>query len=136
MAKYVGTSKRLQCLGFWITEVRDQEEMLCCFLPAIQESTSLKELRMELPCGSGTSNLGLDNILAHTQSLQSLSLWASGQLEDLALAAARSGLKKNTSLRELKVELLQGATTFSSRFTSLHDHPHLRRLCLWGMWRI
>jgi hypothetical protein len=107
--------------------------MLCCFLPAVQESTSLKELHMALPCGSGQSNLAFESMLAHTQSLQSLRLTCIGdRIENLALAAARSGLKQNTSLRELTLEILQGATTVCPILTSLHDHPHLRRLCLRG----
>jgi hypothetical protein len=56
MAKYVRTSKRLQRFRVprnygVITdrELRHREEMLCCFLPAIQESTSLKELHIYDP---------------------------------------------------------------------------------------
>jgi hypothetical protein len=46
MAKYVRTSKCLQRLRFWIRDhrtLKQREESLCCFLHAIQESTSLKE---------------------------------------------------------------------------------------------
>jgi hypothetical protein len=80
MAKYVRTSKRLHHiswngeLGTSYRELRQREEILCSFLYAIQESTSLKELCMELPRGGGRSNLALENMLTHTQSLRSLSL--------------------------------------------------------------
>jgi hypothetical protein len=79
MAKYVRTSKRLQHIrwyGNWMTNdrsLKQHEEMLCCFLPAIQESTSLKELQINFPCGSGPSNLALESMLTHTQSLRYLS---------------------------------------------------------------
>jgi hypothetical protein len=102
MAKYVRTSNRLQHIH-WRGEVgavyRHPAEMLCCFLTAIQESTSLKELNMESPRGGGPLNLALENMLTHTQSLRSLRLFCSvGPLEDAAVAAARSE-KKNTTLR-------------------------------------
>jgi hypothetical protein len=49
IAKYVRTSKRLKHIH-WPRNFRVsaamQEEMFCCFLPAIQESTSLRELHM------------------------------------------------------------------------------------------
>jgi hypothetical protein len=113
--------------------LQQREEMLCCFLPAIQESTSLKELGMGLPLIGG-SNLAFENMLTHTQSLRSLSLVCADDdlLEDMAMAAARSGLKKNTSLRELTLEFSGGATSVSPILTSLRDHPFLRRLCLCG----
>jgi Ran GTPase-activating protein (RanGAP) involved in mRNA processing and transport len=140
MAKYVRTSKRLQRIrwpGCSMTSDRDfqrREEMLCCFLPALQQSTSLKKLHMILPLRGGPSNLAFENMLTHTQSLQSLTLSfpAFGLLDDKAMAAVQSGLKKNTTLRELKLELSKGASTVSPIFTSLRDHPLLRRLCLRG----
>jgi hypothetical protein len=52
MAKYVRTGKHLQSIRWnlaWDAEFQQCEEVLCCFLPAIQESTSLKEVEMELP---------------------------------------------------------------------------------------
>jgi hypothetical protein len=59
IAKYVRTSTRLQRIrwnGDWDSVIDDRdlvlrhrEEMFSCLLPAIQESTSLKELHMELP---------------------------------------------------------------------------------------
>jgi hypothetical protein len=108
MAKYLRTSKCLQRLhwnGEIHAELRHWEEILCCFLPAIQESTSLKELHITFPVTGGPSHLALENMLTHTQSLQSLSLvYPTGLLEDIAVAAARSGLRKNTTLRELKLE--------------------------------
>jgi hypothetical protein len=56
-----------------------------------------------------------------------------GLHEDKAVAAARSELKKNTTLRELTLELLWGATTdVFSILTSLRKHPLLQRLCLCG----
>jgi hypothetical protein len=82
MAKYVRTSKRLQRIhwprnsniGHRQSVLRHREEMFCCFLPAFQESTSLKELDMELPRGRGPSNQALENMLTHAQSLRSLTL--------------------------------------------------------------
>jgi hypothetical protein len=79
MAKYVRTSKRLQHIR-WNPGARMMDDRgLCCFLPAIQESTSLKELHMELPLQGGPSNLAFENMLTHTQSLRSsescLSSW-------------------------------------------------------------
>jgi hypothetical protein len=65
--------------------------------------------------------------------LRSLSLiYPSGPLEDIAVAAVRSGLKKNTTLRELTLAFPRGATTASPILTSLRDHPLLRTLCLDG----
>jgi Ran GTPase-activating protein (RanGAP) involved in mRNA processing and transport len=139
MAKFVRTSKRLQRIH-WIDtfidgdnrEFRRCEQILCCYLHAIQESTSLKELYMELPRGAGRpSNLALENMLTHTQSLQSLTLICQAE-GDKSVAAARSGLKKNTTLRELTLESLRGATIVSPILTSLRDHPSLRKLCLRG----
>jgi hypothetical protein len=135
IAKYVRTSKRLQRIR-WPTNwyrghrgsvLRHREEMLCCLLPAFQESTSLKELGMELPPIGGPSNLAFEHMLAHTQSLRSLTLIIG---EDIAVAAAQSGLKKNITLRELTLECCRGATTVAPILTSLHDHPLLRTLCV------
>jgi hypothetical protein len=73
--------------------------------------------------------MALENILTHTQSLRSLTLTG----EDSAVAAALSGLRKNTSLRELTLDFPWGATPeVDSLLTSLRDHPLLRRLCLRG----
>jgi Ran GTPase-activating protein (RanGAP) involved in mRNA processing and transport len=141
MAKYVRTSKSLQRiqwngeLGTTYRELRHREKTLCYLLPAFQESASLKELDIDLPLNDGPSNLAFENMLTHTQSLRSLTLScnADGPLEDTAVAAARSGFKKNTTLRELTLEFPQRrATKFSPIFTSLRDHPRLRRLCLRG----
>jgi hypothetical protein len=112
-------------------ELRRREEMLCCFLPAFQESTSLKELHMHLPRRGELSNLMFENMLTHTKSLWSLNLsCVGGHLENMAVAAARSGLKKNTSLRELTLAFAWHTMTISPMLTSLRDHPLLRRLCL------
>jgi hypothetical protein len=134
MAKYVSTSKRLQRV-IWKGEIdgerrelRPCEDMLCCFLPAFQESTSLRELYMELPFQGGPSNLAFINMLTHTQTLRSLSL-SCLNMEDWAVAAALSGLKKNTTVRELTLHFLQSVSPI---LTSLRDHPLLRRLCLYG----
>jgi hypothetical protein len=78
MAKYIRTSKRLQHISWYRYEMT-REEMLCCFLPAIQGSTSLKELCMKLPPNGGPSSLAFENMLAHTHSLESLSLIDSGE---------------------------------------------------------
>jgi hypothetical protein len=132
MAKYVRTSKHLQridCNG----KMRQREEILCFFLHAIKESTSLKDLHIHFPRGGGLSNLALEKMLMHTQSLRSLRLsFPDVLLQDIAVVAASTGLKKNTSLRELTLDVLRGATTISPIFTSLKNHPHLRRLCLRG----
>jgi Ran GTPase-activating protein (RanGAP) involved in mRNA processing and transport len=141
MAKYIRTSKHLQRIH-WPSrtvilddgELQHHEAMLRCLLPAIQESTSLKELHINFPLIGGpfNSNPALENMLTHTQSLQSLSLTCSaGPLEDIAVAAARSGLKKNTTLRELTLEFSRG-TTISPILTSVRDHPLLEKLCLHG----
>jgi hypothetical protein len=136
MAKYVRTSKCLQRIS-WNTTYRvlqQREEILCCFLPAFQESQALKELQISFPRGGRASNRALENMLTYTQSLRSLSLKCQdGGLEDMFsfVAAVRSGLKKNTTLRELTLEEW-GGTSISPILTSLRDHPVLRRLCLRG----
>jgi hypothetical protein len=136
MAKYMRTSKSLECIR-WPSKrmldprvLKQREEMLCCFLPVFQESTSLKELHMELPCRDGPSNRAFENMLTHTQSLQSLSLRIFPGPN--AVAAAVSGLKKNTTLRELTLECSPGPMTISPILTSLRDHPLLQRLCFRG----
>jgi hypothetical protein len=97
MAKYLRTSKYLQSISWpkdFFSNDRENpqnEEMLCCFMSALRESTSLKELDINFPRGGGPSNLTLENMLIHTQSLGSLSLVARGvRQEDRAVAAARS----------------------------------------------
>jgi hypothetical protein len=140
MAKYVRTSKFLQRIR-WHTNLmlsdrvlQHREEILCCFLRALQESTSLKELDIFSLIDGEPSNLALENMLTHTQSLRSLTLSCpSGSSQEIAVAA---GLKKNTTLRELKLEFWLefwlSTTTASPIFTSLRDHPFLRKLCLFG----
>jgi hypothetical protein len=77
-------------------------------------------------------------MLTHTQSLRSLKLIFpesfpdDGGLEETAMAAVQSGLKKNTTLRELTLEFSRGAATVSPILATLRDHPLLRRLCLSG----
>jgi hypothetical protein len=136
MAKYVRTSKCLQRLRFWIRDhrtLKQREESLCCFLHAIQESTSLKELDMKWPPVGEASNLAFAKMLTHTQSLRSLSLVCTdGLLADTAVVAAASGLKNNTTLRELSLECSGYATTLFPLLIGLRDHPLLRRLCLCG----
>jgi hypothetical protein len=136
MAKYVRTSKRLQRICFQRGNASNfgyHEDLLCCFLSAIQESTSLKELHINFPVTGGQSNLALKNTLTHPQSLRSLTLCPAGLLEGRAMAAARSGLQNNTTLRELTLDVSRGASAdVSSMFTSLRDHPLLRRLCVRG----
>jgi Ran GTPase-activating protein (RanGAP) involved in mRNA processing and transport len=141
MAKYIRTSKHLQRIQWDVElegddrELRRCEEILCCFLDAIQESTSLKELEISLTPTGGLSNLALANMLTHTQSLRSLSLlYPDGILEECAVAEVSSGLRKNTTLRELKLtlEISEGAMTSSPLLTSVRDHPLLQRLCLRG----
>jgi Leucine-rich repeat (LRR) protein len=149
MAKYVRTSKRLQRIrwsGDWgaviddrelMLRLRHREDMLFHFLPAIQESASLEELNIDFPLRGGPSYLALESMLTHTQSLRSLSLICpDGPLEDRDVAAASSGLKQNTTLRELTLKFAWGATTVSPLLTSLRDHPLLRRLCLRGHVRL
>jgi hypothetical protein len=108
MAKYVRTSKCLQRIRWnpnLILELHWRSEILGCFLLAFQESTSLKELHISFPRRGGPYNLALENMLTHTQSLQSLSLsWPAGP-GDTDVAVARSGLEKNTTLRELTLVL-------------------------------
>jgi hypothetical protein len=135
MARYMRTSKRLQRIRWKQIRTTDdralqqREEMVCCFHAVIHESTSLKELDIDSPReGDGPSNLALENMLAHTQSLQSLRLRGP---DGPAVTAARSGLKKNTTLLELTLTFPRD-TTISPILTSVHDHPLLRRLCLRG----
>jgi hypothetical protein len=110
VAEYVRTSKRLQSIH-WIgnsteRELQQRDEMLCYFLPAFQESTSLKELHVSFPLTGGPSNLAFENMLTNTQSIRSLTLSREMlRLEEETVAAASSGLKKNTTLRELTLEL-------------------------------
>jgi len=139
MTACVRASKRLQRMRARTRcQVRNatmqlRDEMLCCFLSAIQESTSLMELHMESPRVGEPANLAFENALTRTQSLRSLSLSCpDGLTEDMAVAAARSGLKNNTTLRELALECSWRATTVSPTLTSLRDHPLLRRLCVHG----
>jgi Ran GTPase-activating protein (RanGAP) involved in mRNA processing and transport len=139
MAKFVRTSKHLQHISWRKDSAtlhqkwRSHEDIFSCFLPAIQDSTSLKELNMELPSRGRPSNLALENMLTHTQSLQSLKLiFPDHVLEDVAMAAVQSGLKKNTTLRELTLFFFRGAATASPILTTLGGHPLLRRLCLSG----
>jgi Ran GTPase-activating protein (RanGAP) involved in mRNA processing and transport len=141
MAKYVRTSKRLQRIrwkgewkGEWYRRLQKREEMVCCFLLAFQESTSLKELDMDSPTTEcEPSNLAFENMLKHSQSLRSLHLnFPIGCREDKAVAAASAGLKKNTSLQELTLEFSRRETTIYPLLTSLRDHPLLRKLCLHG----
>jgi hypothetical protein len=136
MAKYVSTSKYLQRIRWprYARTTEEREEMFCCFLPAFQKSTSLKELDMNLPHIGGPSSLAFESMLEHTQSLRSLSLSAPrGVLvEEIAMAAARTGLRKNTTLRELTLECWLGTTSLSPILTSLRNHPLLRRMCVRG----
>jgi Ran GTPase-activating protein (RanGAP) involved in mRNA processing and transport len=141
MAEYLRASKCLQSVS-WPRSIHDHEEIpqseeiLCRFLSAFQESTSLKELDINFPRGDGPSNLAFENMLTHTQSLRSLTLVSTGTpgvlLEDKAVATARSGLERNTTLRELTLEFTFGNAAISPLLTSLYDHPHLRKLCLRG----
>jgi hypothetical protein len=104
MAKYVRTNKCLQRIRWNVKMGAHYEEILCCLLPAFQESTSLKELDISFPRGGGPSNLAFEKMLTHTQGLQSLSLSCLDDLhlkQNIAVTAARSGLRKNTTLREL-----------------------------------
>jgi Ran GTPase-activating protein (RanGAP) involved in mRNA processing and transport len=138
MANFVRTSKHLQHIRWsedWGAMIDDRElglrhrdEMFPCFLRAIQESTSLKELNMEWPFRGRPSNQALEDMLTHTQSLRSLTLHIPPRHMDVA--AVQSGLKKNTTLRELTLKVSRGATT--PILTSLCNHPHLRKLCLHG----
>jgi hypothetical protein len=135
MAKYLRANKRLHRINWDGEDQRYQqrEEILCCFLLAFQESTSLKELDIHSPLIGRPSNLALENMLTHTQNLQSLRLLCpDGLLEDIAVTAAASGLKKNTTLRELTLECSGYATTLIPILTSLRDHPLLQSLCLRG----
>jgi hypothetical protein len=138
MAKYVRTSKHLQriCLQTIRWRQPQREEMKRYFLAAIQESTSLKEVVMKLPPIGGPSNhLAFENMLTHTQSLRHLILYSSHSITDIFdVAAARSGLKNNTTLQELTLQFpippVATIRNLSSILTSLCDHPHLRKLCL------
>jgi hypothetical protein len=136
LANYVRTSKRLEHIT-WNGELYSllqHEEMMCCLLPAIQESTSLKELHMELPPNEEFSYPAFATMLAHTQSLRSLTLTnpIGLPLKAIFVAAAEMGLNLNTTLRDLTLELSRDEMTVSPILTSLRDHPLLRRLFLRG----
>jgi Ran GTPase-activating protein (RanGAP) involved in mRNA processing and transport len=142
MTKYVRTSKHLQrirwkgkvdhLVGGDYRNVQQREEMICSFLLAIQESTSLKELYMDLPIICRPANLALKNMLTNTESLRSLSLRLPSRHMDLV----QSALKNNTTLRELTLVFphdgLNDTPDVTPILTSLCDHPLLRRLCLHG----
>jgi Ran GTPase-activating protein (RanGAP) involved in mRNA processing and transport len=138
MAKYVRTSKHLQRIH-WDGEIWNgfrqpqREEILSCFLSAFQESTSLKELRIDSLYQHVPFNLAFENMLAHSQNLQSLTFSCPQYRGEgiVAVTAATSGLKKNTTLRELTLTVSRG-TTISPIFTSLRDHPLLRKICVRG----
>jgi Ran GTPase-activating protein (RanGAP) involved in mRNA processing and transport len=142
MAKYLRTSKRLQSIRLYTKGMmkdgrllQQRDEIKCSLLmPAVQESTSLQKLNIDFPLIGGPSNLAFENMLTHTQSLRFLTLicHSIGSLEDKAVSAVSSGLKNNTTLRELKLEFWCGGMTASPILTSLLDHPLLRRLCLHG----
>jgi Ran GTPase-activating protein (RanGAP) involved in mRNA processing and transport len=85
---------------------------------------------MEWPHQGGPSDLALENILTHTQSLRSLILRIPPRHNDEP--AVPSELKKNRSLRELTLKFSPGAATVSPIMTTLGDHPLLRKLCLSG----
>jgi Ran GTPase-activating protein (RanGAP) involved in mRNA processing and transport len=135
MAKCFRSNKHLHHIFLLATgSISDQKckEIICCFLPAIQESMSLKKLSINLPLIGESSNLALENMLTHTQSLQSLTLLcpnAHGGERDVA--AFRSGLQKNITLRELTLVCRQGGTHVDT-LSSLLYHPLLQRLCLRG----
>jgi hypothetical protein len=86
MAKYVRTSKRLRRIR-WSMEERafpQRDEILCCFMLGIEESTSLKELHIDFRLIGGPSYLALESVLMHSQSLRSLILICPlGRLEDI-----------------------------------------------------
>jgi hypothetical protein len=126
MAKYVPTSKSLQRIR-WNGDLRQRVEMICFFLHAFQESTSLKEPHVHFPVIDGPSSLALENMLTNTQSLRSLSFICRAG-EEIDVAAVQSGLKKNTTLRELTLESSASAMNISPLLTSVRDHPLLRRL--------
>ena len=112
MAKYVRTSKSLQHIS-WKGGLgggyRENIWILCCFLPAFQESMSLKKLDINFPPNIRAYSLAFEKMLTHTQTLRSLSLSCpNGTLEDRAVAAASSGLKKNITLREFTLEFSRG----------------------------
>jgi Ran GTPase-activating protein (RanGAP) involved in mRNA processing and transport len=136
MAKYdVRTSKCLERI-YWESEAYLREENLFLLL-AFQESTSLKKLHINFPViWSGVpSNLAFENMLTHTQGLESLILSCRGGYgKDIAEAAVSSGLKNNTTLQELTLvrEHPSDATTLSPIWNSLCNHPLLQRLCLHG----
>jgi hypothetical protein len=76
---------------------------------AIQESTSLKKLQMEFILVGGSSNLVLENMLTHSQSLRSLRLCCPYSLrEDIAVATAMSGLKKEHHITRAHTLLFAG----------------------------
>jgi hypothetical protein len=145
MVKYVRSSKHLQHIFLdaaprlhlddtRIISDQECEAMFCSFLPAFQESTSLKKLHISIPLIGAPSYLALENMLTHTQSLQSLTLLC--PKEDIAAAVFGSGLQKNTTLREFTMKFPKrttvSETNVSTILSSLCDHRLLRKLCLHG----
>jgi hypothetical protein len=109
MTKYVRTSICLQHIRWpsnWIIAdrgLRHREDMLICFLPAFYKCTSLKKLHMVLPPQGGQSSQAFENMVAHAQSLQSLSnIYPNGILEEWAVGAA----SENTILREFTLKAM------------------------------
>jgi hypothetical protein len=114
MTKYLRTIKHLEHIHCYTILLQECEETFYCFLLAFQESTSLKELSICFPVIGGLSNLALE-----TQSLWSICLrLLDGLLEDIAIAAASSGMKNTTNLRELALEGGEHATALSLSYLS------------------
>jgi hypothetical protein len=92
MAEYLRNSKCLQRIGWTgiyihhCSSVRRNALVFAC----ISRKYSLKELDIDFPLVRGPSNLALESMLKHTQSLRSLLVCPDGVLKDIAVAAAAS----------------------------------------------
>jgi hypothetical protein len=139
MAKYVRTSKHLRHIR-WLGECTDfqsRQEIFTDFMPALRDSTSLKELEIKFSLLGGPSKLAIEHMLTYSKSLRSLTLICEMHvLEDIVVAAgaaAQSGLKKNITLRELTLEIPRSAFSETPTLSIIRYLPQLRKLCLNGI---
>jgi hypothetical protein len=139
MAKYVRTSRHLQHIR-WLGECTDfqsRQEIFTDFMPAMYDSTSLKELEIKFSLRGRPAKLAIEHMLTYSKSLRSLTLVCEMHvLEDIVVAAgaaAQSGLKNKITLRELTLEIPRSAFSETPSLTILRYLPQLRKLCLNGI---
>jgi Ran GTPase-activating protein (RanGAP) involved in mRNA processing and transport len=125
MAEYLRTSKNLYSVILCGSRNNSESQrVLSCFLLALKEKASLKELSLhDLKLGSASQVL--EKLLMDTQSLQKLQLNCSWQLDQEERAKVQSGLAKNTTLQAITL-----AATLPRILQSLRNHPRLKTLNL------